>query len=559
LLRQLTRSVISEAFQQRQLGNPTRYDDLRRTFAAKPTSADATSTVQLQQLLVALTHQITLLDSRSGSLVKAIIGMNWLGRPFSFVQTYNAFLGSLVSSHAEYSTLVVQMLIKNLTLLNPSIGKIPGLEVVSQAEIHQRVHAALSNVLDLVPFARENLVSVATSQFPHKSERLQAQTTFVANLLRLTQYVPIIEGAIIGVIVDKLISIDVEIQVDLEDMEPEEQGAVVDGAESDLQDEDSSNEALEFSEDELDDEQETSMNVQIINDNIQKLDALLKIMFEHLDRKLSNLPTIDGKLPKYCSAAQATFDSLLFALDTTILKTYQSRYTQFLLFWAAQKHLMFVDDFLGLVVQRAVDVTRPGSHRMIAASYIGSFAARAATLDRQTVRMLARVMLKAINGFLDDQQFTQGHARDTVKRFGVFYAMVQALFYVFCFRWAELRGATDAEPDDVLTDPTWLPGLQCTIERAIANPVLNPLRYCSATVVQQFARVSHHLNFVFCATIIEANRRSALSGPGEIDSFFPFDPYLLKQSKHFVEEVYNDWKPIPGMASDESDEEDEDD
>jgi RNA polymerase I-specific transcription initiation factor RRN3 len=450
------------------------------------------------------------------------------------------------------------MLVKSLTLLHPSVGKLPGLEPVSQVEMHQRVHAALSNVLDLVPFARESLVAVATSQFPHKSERLGAQTTFVANLLRLTQYVPSIEGAILGIIIDKLISIDVEIQVDLEDVEIEEEAALVDGAESDMQEVDTSEEALEFSDDDdIQNEQEPSMNVQIINGNIQKLDAILKIMFEHLDAKLSNLDAEDGTTSRHWLAAQGTFDALLYALDTTILKTYQSRYTQFLLFWAAQRHPLFVDDFLGLVVQRALDDTRPGSHRMIAASYIGSFTARAATLTREHVRMLTRMMLQAINDFLDDQQFDRSHARDTVKRFGVFYAMVQALFYVFCFRWSELRGSSDAEPEDVLTETSWLPGLQCTIERAISNPILNPLRYCSPTVVQQFARVSHHLNFVFCATIIEANRRGALNGVGVIDSYFPFDPYRLKQSMHFVEEVYNNWRPIPGMASDESDDEDD--
>lgn len=567
LLRQFANDVVQEAFKQRHVGNNTRYEDLRRGFASKPSAPDATSSAQLQYLLVALTHHISLLDINSISLVKTIVAMNWLGRSLQFVQTYTRFLGSLVSAHAEFSTLIVRMLVQHMTLLHSSVGRIPNHQDVDRDQICSRVHAAMSYVLDLVPFAKENLVTIIISEFPHKSEKVLAQTTYIANLLKMTQYVTSIEGSTLGVIIDHIISIDVEIQVDMEDLESEHGDALTDGADS--SDEDETNEiempgAMAYEEENYTDEdfEAPNMTVQIINENIRKLDSVLNIVLEHLDRVFDKLPSFPDRASASSrfSLAELTFESLLRALDQTILKTYQSRYTQFILFWAAQKHREFTDQFLGVILERALDHSRPSTHRMIAASYIGSFTARAATLERSTIRMLTSMIAGWINGFLDAKDSEYSSSRDAVKRFGVFYAMTQALFYVFCFRWRELIGISDLDSSDV-DGPgrIWMPGLQRTIERAIYHRTLNPLKYCNSTIVAQFARVSFHLEFVFCETIIQSNKRTSQNGVGEIDSYFPFDPYGLKRSKHFIEVVYQEWQPPDAQDDDDGSELDDPD
>lgn len=558
LLRQFAAEIVQEAFRQRAKGSSTRFEDLRRGFASKPTAPDATSSAQLQHLLVALTHQISLLDGHSISLVKTIISMNWLGRSMTFVQVYTRFLGGLVSSHAEYSTMVIQMLVQHMTLLHHSLGRIPNHVDVSRDEMYSRVHAALSYVLELVPFAKESLIAVVVAEFPHKSEKVLAQTVYIENLLKMTTYVPSIEGMTLGVIIEKIISIDVEIQVDLDDLEPEDGDAITDGAESvdgvDSED-DQAVELTYLNEDEVIEEFEApNMTVQIINENIRKLDSVLAILFEHLERKFSNLPKYTEMPHPRFALAEMTFESLLRALDNTILKTYQSRYTQFILFWSSQMHPDFTELFLGVILERALDSTRPSTHRMIAASYIGSFTARAATLDRITIRMLTGMISRWLNAFLDGKEGERTSSRDAVKRFGIFYAMIQALFYVFCFRWRELSGLTDAVPEEVASPGgTWMPGLQRTIERAIYHRALNPLKYCNSAIIEQFAKVSHHLDFVFCGTIIQANKRTSQNGVGEIDSYFPFDPYGLTRSRSFVDKVYQPWTPIPGMEEDDDD------
>jgi RNA polymerase I-specific transcription initiation factor RRN3 len=127
----------------------------------------------------------------------------------------------------------------------------------------------------------------------------------------------------------------------------------------------------------------------------------------------------------------------------------------------------------------------------------------------------------------------------------------------------------------------------------IVSSKLNPLRYCLPTVRDKFAKITYIHQIAYCYKIIDANNRIALPissnisasfqstsvksllGPeGEkvtnvssgvsnnpLDSFFPFDPYLLTRSKPIVEKHYIEFKDIidEEMIDDDEDEEDEDD
>lgn len=89
--------------------------------------------------------------------------------------------------------------------------------------------------------------------------------------------------------------------------------------------------------------------------------------------------------------------------------------------------------------------------------------------------------------------------------------------------------------------------------------------------MQQFARVAQRVGFVYCFSIIEANRRAeyaadskrvagihataAASFDAELTTFFPFDPFRLPRSCVFIENIYREWTSV---ALDESDDEDED-
>lgn len=106
-------------------------------------------------------------------------------------------------------------------------------------------------------------------------------------------------------------------------------------------------------------------------------------------------------------------------------------------------------------------------------------------------------------------------------------------------------------------------------------------QWCSTEVVNQFAKVAHHVNFVYCYSHLKSRPRksetpssdrdaplpisnTSSSAPGyslqdltaQLTTFFPFDPYSLPRSKMFVADAY---LPFEDSDSGHIAEEDEDD
>jgi len=72
-----------------------------------------------------------------------------------------------------------------------------------------------------------------------------------------------------------------------------------------------------------------------------------------------------------------------------------------------------------------------------------------------------------------------------------------------------------------------------------------------------FAKIANHLQFVFCYTIIEQNKRKGRGREDDmLDSYFPFDPFLLKKSKRWIDGCYVEWKPVPGLEEEEEEDSD---
>jgi len=122
--------------------------------------------------------------------------------------------------------------------------------------------------------------------------------------------------------------------------------------------------------------------------------------------------------------------------------------------------------------------------------------------------------------------------------------------------------------------------VQDTLRRNIFS-TLNPLKICAPSIVAQFARMAHHLRFLYVYPLIETNKRvrlarsmagAYLGGIGGretalsqkrgddmflLDAYFPFDPYVLPRSKRWIEGDYVQWEPVPGMPVQKDDDEDE--
>ena len=343
---------------------------------------------------------------------------------------------------------------------------------------------------------------------------------------------------------------------------------------------------------------ELPTNLQHIQDMVKKLDAILYLLFEHFDKtKIMNSRNIDSRpvspvelpplpplensflefgppytqtrgikstpmtpLPQstFTSPKQARiiadkshlrsqFHSLLSIFDRTILRTFKSRYTQFLVFWYASLDPEFADVFQGMLVDRALmpssiggptavapntstangdssqaanaHTMTPELTRAAAASYIGSFVSRATFVDREGARRVVAVLCEYLRSHLEGIEadlkaglgLGNGHngshfasnamaatavsAILTSGQHGVFYAVSQAVFLIFCFRWRDLVGDDDEDDLDldldagINTRPSstgvprfrsgmpkdkWMPEL--AILKRVVTCILNPLK-----------------------------------------------------------------------------------
>lgn len=335
---------------------------------------------------------------------------------------------------------------------------------------------------------------------------------------------------------------------------------------------------------------------------VKKLDAILYLLFEHFDKtkimssrsidsrpmsplELPPLPPLENSFlefgPLYAqtqdiksmpstplpisttftspkqariiadkSHLRSQFHSLLSIFDRTILRTFKSRYTQFLVFWYASLDPEFADVFQGMLVDRALMPSSIGgpsavapntnssnssngdsSHaanahmmtpeltRAAAASYIGSFVSRATFVDREGARRVVAVLCEYLRSHLEGIEadlkagLGLGNGRNgshfssnaiaaaavsailTSGQHGVFYAVSQAVFLIFCFRWRDLVGDDDEDDLDLDLDPDinarpsstgvprfrsgrpkdkWMPEL--AILKRVVTCILNPLK-----------------------------------------------------------------------------------
>jgi RNA polymerase I-specific transcription initiation factor RRN3 len=252
---------------------------------------------------------------------------------------------------------------------------------------------------------------------------------------------------------------------------------------------------------------------------VNKLDAILKLLFDHFDQQPSSTSTLTSPSrpssptiyappsspssiipasprpitplpaePKNNHELQlAQFHTLLVVFTRTILCTFKSRYTQFLLFWFASRDAAFADLFLGeLVAHALLEPTEPEIARAAAASYVASFVSRAkfigASEARDTIRVLCRFLEHGVDAY---------EASDSdVAPQSVFYAVTQAIFLIFCFRWRDLvEGGDNDDADgderqqeqDTLAGPPkrmWMTELNI-VQRVVACP-LQPLKVPSS-------------------------------------------------------------------------------
>ena len=583
---------IRKALDEHTRGDDEEYDTLKEILSGKQKlmyddeDEDADPTLpekrrqELKVYLVALSSFTPRLGRSASGLVKSVLQCQWIGRDEQFARVYTQFLASLVGAQGSCLTQVLSTIVDKFTDSRPSDWAVTGFPPVPREVALERLHYSLRYLLRIFPAAKSVLTHLISNKYPFHDDSKRMHLAYVQNLLELRAYCPAMQNDIMDLIISRLVKIDVEMQMDLEDMDDRLTTMVAMALKSSQvngnQDEDDSDD--EDDHDSVSDEgseDDEYTRVKTAKESIEKMDFILDALFE-LYTPYFDDPRSDQ--------AMEVFGDLLSEFSNIILPNLKSRHTQFLIFHFGQRSEELIDAFCGTCINIAFESQRPPVLQQAASAYLASFVARGAHVPGQIVVNIFEVL-----GYHLDQMRTlyeESCRGPDVRRYAPFYALMQALMYIFCFRWQDLISSV---PDDVdKDDPSsyldqeieWVAEVKDIMRRNIYSK-LNPLKVCAPVIVEQFANLAHRFRFMYVYPLLESNKRIRLSqysvgayssGGGlrdlsfdvndeswqQLDSYFPFDPYQLPTSQRWVEQDYLQWRPIPGLNEDDGDEDESD-
>ena len=431
---QTTRAIVVHAVLDSHKGHSEQMHHLKFHFKSQK---DDDSAKQPREVLIALYTIISQCDASCRDLVECILeSRGWAACPpgDDYFIIFNRFLEALLTAHPSYLPLVVRHLLRKLRGIS--------LEGEEQGYIFDRLHQTIQSVLVLVPTSLQVLMETIPREYPHASDEKYIQIAYVDNLLRIAEYAESLRASIFSLLIDRIIKIDVEIQVNLDDIEDDEE-----------EDEDTKAEAMavqwkrSMSGTILDDGDEDAANAQTEQSQrvvvlVDKLDAVLDLFLHRLMTTYFPYSAFDVADPVPSSVAVA-FEALLQGFDTTILSTFRSRYTQFILFATSQSHPILLEHYIGLMLDRTLDASRSIITQQAGAAYLGSFLARAARINESIVRTVVGLLCSWLGHYLDSHE--QGIMAAGSIRLGPFYSITQAVMYIFCFRWQELQNKASVD------------------------------------------------------------------------------------------------------------------
>uniref|UniRef100_A0AAQ5YBE6 RRN3 homolog, RNA polymerase I transcription factor n=1 Tax=Amphiprion ocellaris TaxID=80972 RepID=A0AAQ5YBE6_AMPOC len=537
---------VAETLEKHKQGDSSDYELLKHQLA-DPEIKDAQIINWLQEFRSCVTH----LTKDHEQLIYNILRLPWLGRSQAVVEEYMAFLGNLVSAQTVYLCACLKMVVSHFTPRRVTICEggvdISDSDDEDETNIIYVVHInyCLHTVTLLCFSTSRVLVPILQDNFPFIQKSSRTLECYVHNLLRVTVYIPSIRRDVLEVIIGKLLKLDVNAsRTDIEEAEEK----ALQNQKADNQTEEG---LFDMDEDVSPHQDRTDLMVHPV---AERLDTLMAVLMAYI----KDVCHVNGSL--HVEMTKELYKDLLSVFDKLILPTHASCHVQYTLFYLCSFRLALAEAFLDHLWKILQSPSQPAVIRQAAAGYLGSFLARAKFIPVLTVRACLDLLLSLIHRYIDSQDSSGRQVCCDISLHGPFYTACQAVFYTLIFRHRAVLEANMKKGLEYLQS--------LNLERVVMCQ-LNPLKVCLPSVTSMFAAITRKYQVVFCYTVIERNNRIALpvvrsSAGGDsvttntnpLDSFFPFDPYLLKRSGKLIEPLYQVWEEL---ADAELSREDEDD
>ena len=602
---QVMKELVRRAIERHRAGDNESYENYRRIFTADLEKPNSPSIKALRTHLHALLSNVANLTKDCNTLIDAVLYSNWIAGDDAYYTLFVRFLSNLAAAQRGVQGKLMQMLVD---LLGPQkTRRMPGSNPVRQPKIHKRAFQTIRHITLNVPSTPGALADRISSKMQFEFEKAEDRMTYVRNFMQLIEYVPELTSSILHVVLQELIKLDVCIQDSLDDEDDVEEELLQHMSSSQTilykssqtqaettSDEDDEMSSSDSSDDEDDaDKTPEEIRRQKLKDNVKQVDMIMDILFDYYDRLIES-----GSL----EVRNHAVTQLLNQFHSSILPTYGSRHPQFLIFHYAQVDEITIDAFIASCIELILEKKHSPIVRHSAAAYFSGFVGRGAHVSPTVVNDCVDLLCDHLNilrkkydpqssMLLPERKELEkqlGRPLDNcygpdIRRYGDFYAIFQAILYIFCFRWQDLAMPSEVDDDDELdaseiTNYRFPELLRDTLSRAIFDSNLNPLRVCTPIIVEQFAKLSAALNLFFVFPKMESNKhvrvatqwrtisdlnisqpdrdQSWIGDNGMMEGYFPYDPYHLPISKHWIEKDYVEWKGIPGEEVDSDSEDD---
>uniref|UniRef100_A0A6Q2Z4Z1 RRN3 homolog, RNA polymerase I transcription factor n=1 Tax=Esox lucius TaxID=8010 RepID=A0A6Q2Z4Z1_ESOLU len=479
----------------------------------------------------------------------------WLGRSPAVVEEYLAFLSNLVSAQTVYLRSCLKMVVSNFTPKRVKVCE-GGVDISDSDDDDENLpgnfdqcHQALQLIARYVPSTSRFMMPILTDNFPFVQKSSRTLECYVHNLLRVAVYIPTLRRDILELIVNRMLKLDVSApRGEIEEVEENAVQKEVKGEQEEG--------LFDMDEDVCSVKSGPEGSDRMCHPVAERLDTLMAVLLAFI----KDVCHVNG-----CLDVERTKDlyrDLICVFDKLILPTHGSCHIQYSVFYLCSFRLALAEAFLEHLWRLLQSPSHSAVIRQASAGYMGSFLARANFLPVATVRACLDLLVPWLHLYIDSQD-SRSRAYCDIALHGPFYSACQAVFYTLIFRHGDLLKG------DMGKGLAYLQGLN--LERIVMCQ-LNPLKVCLPAVTNMFAAITRKYQLVFCYTIIERNNRHVLpvvrtsvggdcvsTNTNPLDSFFPFDPYLLKRSGKLIEPLYQVWEEPSVFSWPQCSDADEDD
>ena len=283
--------------------------------------------------------------------------------------------------------------------------------------------------------------------------------------------------------------------------------------------------------------EESTLNV-YNDENAKKLDLLMSMMFHFIQTIITNNRTsIFENLTLFPEIEKLElFEPLLKIFQEKLLVIYQSKYSQFLMFFLAsfkEKSQKFFEEFLSLLITNSLAENQAKIIRNNSISYLSSFLARAKFLSSEHLNKSVDFLIEFLENYdLVEENLTENKKIKVLKSAKInrepenshFLLILQGLLYVTCYH----NSLCEKKPlvDKIISILIKAQGFEGF--KTISHEILQEF---SKKTGSQFSEQIKQLDVVL----------KEMDNNPKIELFFPFDPYLLKNSEGFIREIYRFW------------------